>query len=116
VALKKIKQIKGHDNEYWKIVQINSNLVRGDAVITLSLYKDKATRDADVDAVIDSYQIDLGVDLLESTGKEDKVKNINLKQAYTISKAKAVAEEAKRGEEGETLNEDLAFFADAVAA
>jgi len=116
MALKKIKEKRGHNNEYWRIIQINSNLNREDAVVTFALYKDKATRDADVNAVVDQYQVDLGKDLLDKAATADKVKNINLKQAYTVFKKKAKDEEAKRPDlkEGEILDEELAWFNDVV--
>jgi len=116
MALEKIKQTKGFNAKYWRILQINSNLDRGDAVVTLGLYKDKATRTADSNAVVDQYQIDLGDDLLSAKGSVDTVRNINLGKAYTAFKKKAVDEEAKRGNlaDDESLDESLAFFSDAV--
>lgn len=110
MALKKQKTIKGYPAEYWRILQLSTNMDRGDAVITLGLYKDKATRDADSMAVIDSFQVDLGSELLSSTGNSDTVKNINLQQAYKILKSKATTESEKE----EDRNEGLAWFSDAV--
>ena len=58
MALKKAKTNKGYEAEYWRIIQVNCNADRNDAVATFALYKDKATRIADPTAVVDSYQID----------------------------------------------------------
>ena len=113
MAITKIKSIKGYNAEYWRISQLNSNFDRSDAVITLSLYKDKATRDLDSNATVDSLQYDLGTDFSnELYDGLDSVKNIKLQKAYKIFKDKAIAEAAK--DEGK--DESLAWFADAVDA
>lgn len=111
MALKKTKQIKGYQAEYWRIIQLNSNFDRWDAIITLALYKDKATRDADPQSVFEALQFDLGSDFAEDIydGQADKVKNIKLKEAYKIFHAKAEAEALK-----EEPDQSLVFFADAV--
>jgi len=118
MALEKIKKAKGFNAKYWRVLQINSNLDRGDAVVTLGLYKDKATRTADSSAVVDQYQIDLGDDLLSATGSKDTVKNINLSKAYKVFKNRAIAEKAKqdKGDGDETIDGSLAFFSDAIDA
>jgi len=107
----KSKTINGHINNYWRFLEIHSNANRDDAVCVFGLYKDKATRDADENAVIETVQFDLGSDLLSANGSNDTVKNINISKAYTILKSKATAEDAKTKDK----NEDLAFFADAVS-
>lgn len=111
MALQKTKIIKGFEASYWRIVQFSANFDRNDAVVTLSLYKDKATRDTDPNSVLESYQIDLGDELHGSipTGS-DTIKNLKLKEAYTVFKAKAQAE----AEKTEDKNEALAWFADAT--
>lgn len=111
MALKKIKQIKGYNAEYWRIVQLNTNFESKESVITLALYKDKATRDADPTAIVDTYQYNLGSDFTEDiyNGESDRVRNIKLKEAYKIFHAKAEAETLK-----EEPDQSLAFFADAV--
>jgi len=122
MALQKEKLVKNFACDYHRIVQLNMNFDRPDSVVTLSLYKDKESREADVTAVVDSFQIDLANDFIQSTGKEDKIKNINLSKAYEliverakVEQAKIDAYEAAEDKEGlENGDADLAFFADAV--
>jgi len=122
MALQKTKTIKGYDASYWRILQLNCNFDRPDAVVTFGLYKDKATRETDAGAIVDQYQIDLASDLLGDVyaNGEDTVKNIKLKEAYKVFKAKAIAEAAKEvpetPEAGEARDEALAWFADAEDA
>lgn len=42
--IKAIETPTGTSAEYWRIVQYNSNADRGDAVVTLACYKDRAAR------------------------------------------------------------------------
>ena len=111
MALIKKTQRKGFDCEYFRIIQVNCNADRKDAIATFALYKDKATRDEDANAVVDSYQIDLGEDFntkaLENGSMGDKMKA----SAYEVLKAKAVAEASKE----EEVDEKLSFFSDAVS-
>jgi hypothetical protein len=111
MALKKTKQIKGYQAEYWRIIQINSNFDSKDSIVTLALYKNKATRDTDPNAILETYQYNLGSDFSEDIydGEADKVKNIKLKEAYKIFHVKAQAETLKT----ELKDESLVFFADA---
>ena len=103
----KNKTVKGYVGSYWRIIQINCNFDRNDAVVTFGLYKDKETRNSDPSAVIDSYSIDLG-EMLNLSGN-DTVKNINISKAYITLKEKALEESQK-----EEKDDSLAFFADAV--
>lgn len=107
----KNKTIKGHINNYWRFLEIHSNMNRADAVCVFGLHKDKATRDANPNAVIETVQFNLGLDLLNATANNDTVKNINISKAYTALKNKATEEAAKPAEEQDG---DLAFFSDAV--
>ena len=54
MALIKKTNRKGFDCEYFRIIQVNCNADRKDAIATFALYKDKATRDGDANAVVDS--------------------------------------------------------------
>lgn len=113
MALNKIKTIKGVECSYWRILQLNQNYDRSDAVITLGLYKDKATREADPTAIMDQYQTDLAVDYHnDEFSGEDEMTNIDRSIAYSVLMTKAVAEAAKVEEKDEAL----AFFADATEA
>lgn len=105
MALQKTKQIKGYDTNYWRIIQLNSNFDRSDAVITLALYKDKATRTAEPGAILETIAFDLGEDFANDIydGRADKVRSIKLKEAYKILKIKS-----------QEVDSEMAFFADAV--
>jgi len=117
MALKKAKTNKGYEAEYWRIIQVNCNADRNDAVATFALYKDKATRIADPTAVVDSYQIDLGEEFNDKVLSDDsKVKDKIKKSAYEVLKAKAIIEDAKEEGEEVQIDEALAFFADAIEA
>lgn len=113
MAYQKNKIKKGFTSNYWRFLEIHSNMNRADAVCVFGLYKDKATRDADPDAVIETVQFNLGLELLNASANNDIVKNINIAKAYTALKNKATEEAAKPAEEQDG---DLAFFSDAVDA
>ena len=114
MAIQKTKTVKGIDCNYWRIVQLNQNYDRQDAVMTLALYVNKDTRDADpIGNVMDSYQTDLAInyhDKLYSNG-EDEMRNVDRKEAYRVFLAKAQAEAEKEDDKDEAL----AWFADAVS-
>lgn len=110
MALKKTKQIKGYSAEYWRVLEYHTNFNRSDAVVVLGLYKDKITRDADENAVLEIVQIDLGSDFHNTqVGNSDTLKNIKVSEIYKHLKSEAQAEVAK-----EEPNTTLVFFADAV--
>ena len=112
MALQKNKLTKGYEANYFRIIQYSANFDRNDAVITLALYKDKATRDADSNVVIESFTFDLGSGFHEvQNTKTDTVKNIKIAEAYKYLKNLAIAESLK-----EEKDENLAFFADAIDA
>jgi hypothetical protein len=48
VALKKVKQMAGYSYEYWKIFKISSDMNSGNTCVRLALYKDKDTRDINI--------------------------------------------------------------------
>lgn len=111
MALKKIKQLKtGFVAEYFRLLEIHINTNRNDAVCVFGLYKDKATRDADENAIIETIQFNLDSNILSASAGSDTVKNINISKAYLALKKRAVEEEAKEEEK----REELAFFSDAV--
>jgi len=117
MALKKAKTNKGYEAEYWRVIQVNCNADRNDAVATFALYKDKKTRDEDANAVVDSYQIDLGEDFNNNVLSDDTKIGDNVKKsAYEVLKAKAIIEDAKEEGEEVQIDEALAFFADAIEA
>ena len=117
MALKKAKTNKGYEAEYWRVIQVNCNADRNDAVATFALYKDKKTRDEDANAVVDSYQIDLGEDFNNNVLSDDtKIGDYVKKSAYEVLKAKAIIEDAKEEGEEVQIDEALAFFADAIEA
>ena len=110
MALQKTTTTKqGYSANYWRFLEIHSNVNRGDAVCVFGLYKDKATRDADPDAIVKTVQFNLNSELLNATAGNDTVKNINIAKAYASLKTRAAAEAAKE----ESKDEDLAFFSDA---
>lgn len=111
MGLKKIKTLNtGYQAEYFRLLEIHFNANRNDAVCVFALYKDKATRDADENAIIETVQFNLNSELLSAQGNTDTVKNINIAKAYTALKNIAAAE----AEKSEDKNEELAFFADAT--
>ena len=111
MGLIKKTQRKGFECEYFRVVQVNCNADRGDAVATFALYKDKKTRDEDATAVIDSYQTDLGADFNDKVlSSEIDTKDVVKKSAYEALMVKATAEDLKEEDKDETL----AFFKDAT--
>lgn len=115
MALQKNKTSRGHLCNYWRILQYSANFDRSDAVITFGLYKDAVTREADPNAVMESFTFDLGSGFhnLNYNNGQDTVKNIKLKEAYTFFKSLVVAEAAKPVEQ---QNTQLSFFSDAIDA
>jgi hypothetical protein len=115
MALKKAKQMtNGTTAEYWRIIQLNINWDRLDAVIDLAVYLTKAAREAGATPMY-SFQHALGAEFTELLfNGNDKVKNVNLNKAYSEFKAQAVVEAAKP--DSEEKNTALAWFADATDA
>lgn len=113
MAFQKEKTDKGFSGDYWRIVQLNCNFDRSDAVVTLAQYKDEATRDADATAVMQSVTFDLAEELLGATygNGADNMKSVSLKEAYKAIKKMATTEQAKiDNEDDDTGREDIAFF------
>ena len=116
MALQKSKTTQfGVPGDYWRILQLNCNYDRMDAVCTIGLYIDEASRNAD-NSPVDSFQVDLGGQFHNENYKdgEDAMKNISLKAAYKALKRMATDEAAKPDDPEVSKNDDLAFFADAV--
>lgn len=111
MALKKQKTKNGFTSEYWRVLEYHTNFNRNDAVIVLGLYKDKAMRDEDANAVVETAQFDLGEGFHSIQAGQDTLKNVKVSEIYKYLKSKAV-EEAKKEEK----DENLAFFADAIDA
>lgn len=112
MALQKTKATPfGIDGNYWRILQLNCNYDRIDAVCTVGLYIDEASRNAGNNPV-DSFQTDLATEFHDTNYKDgdDAMKNISLKEAYKALRKMATEEDSKT--EGKNVN--LAFFADAV--
>lgn len=113
MALQKTKTTHhGVDGDYWRILQLNCNYDRSDAVCTVVLYLNEAARNAG-NSPVDSFQIDLAVDYHDGqyVNGDDAMKNISLKEAYKTLKQMAV-DESTKPKDGQ--NADLAFFSDTV--
>lgn len=103
MALNKTKNVNGFDCGYWKIVNQRVSYVRQTTRIDIALYKDEATRNADVNSHV----------LVESITKPSVIQHRD--DAYTAIKESQPATEADvfqglAEEEGEEMN----WFADAV--
>lgn len=112
MALQKTKSTNmGVDGNYWRIVQLNMNYDRLDAVCTVACYKDETVRN-NGSQPLTQVQFDLSNSFHNDnyTNGEDTMKNISLKEAYKVLKSLAVTENAKE----ERKDEDLAFFSDAI--
>ena len=113
MALQKSKAtIYGMPGDYWRIVQLNCNYDRVDAVCTIALYIDEASRDAGNNP-LSHFKVDLAGQFHDGdyTDGDDVMKNISLKEAYKALKRMAVDEDAK-SDDGK--NAELAFFSDAL--
>lgn len=113
MALQKSKSTPmGVSGNYHRVLQLNCNYDRLDAVCTVGVYVDEAARIAG-STPMDSFQVDLAGQFHNENYKdgEDAMKNISLKEAYKALKALAVTEDAKPVD---VRNEALAFYADAV--
>ena len=114
MALQKAKTIKGFSCNYWRIIETNANFLRGDAIVTIALYKDQASRDLDQTAIVDTVAFDLGSDLNNSIySGSDKVKDIKIQKAYQILKQKAIEESQKTPDGVNPINTNLLWFSDA---
>ena len=114
MALQKTKTIKGFFCNYWRIIETNANFLRGDAVVTLALYKDQTARNEDQTAIIETISFDLGSDLNNSIySGSDKVKDIKVQKAYQILKQKAIEESQKTPDGVNHVNTNLLWFRDA---
>jgi len=99
MALIKTKTIKGYDYEYWIISDMTCNKKIGNTNITLSLYKDKATRDESIQN--DVMQIDVVI----------PVYTLDVAQMYTL--VKDAISELDTTEEVDERPVRIKFFADA---
>ena len=113
MALQKNKSTAmGVNGTYHRILQLNCNYDRVDAVCTVGTYVDEAAREAG-STPIDSFQIDLADQFHNGNYKdgEDVMKNISLKEAYKALKKMAV-DEAAKSDDDDSKRADLAFFSD----
>jgi len=114
MALQKTKTTAyGIDGNYWRIVQLNCNYDRIDAVCTIALYIDEAAYIAG-NSYIDSFQVDLAIEFHNGnyTDGDDIMKSISLKEAHKALK-KMATDENNKAEDDDTKRNDLAWFADA---
>ena len=114
MALQKIiSTAMGVEGDYHRVLQLNCNYDRMDAVCTVGVYVSAAARN-DGSTPIDSFQVDLSGQFHDENYKdgEDAMKNISRKEAYKALKAMAVAEAAKTKDE-DGKSEKLVFYADA---
>jgi len=96
MALKKdITNQHGMTCEYWRIIQLNQNYDRLDAVITIALYEHRAQRLIGLPFM--SYKFDIGCCYHddEYLNGNDIMRNITLKEGYRMLKQLAIAEQAK---------------------
>lgn len=82
MGLLKTTEHKGYDAEYWRITQIVIDTLNQTVSVSLSLYKDKATRDTNEHAIILNIGLELDTLLDAQPQVVDNVKNINLQEAY----------------------------------
>jgi len=70
MALLKNTPFKGYSATYWRIQNVNINLERtgtpSSAIVTLALYKDKASRDSDVNSHLMFINVSLFDDIKNS--------------------------------------------------
>lgn len=52
MALKKTQSYKGYTADYWRVTRVSCEYAHNQTQVIMALYKDKATRDADPDAVL----------------------------------------------------------------
>ncbi len=113
MAFQKIKVIFGFSPNYWRVTNINNDIDGGNVIVTLALYKDEATSNADQTAKLEQVRFQLGAnyETRVPTKGADNMKDVERASAYESTKALAIIEAAKPAEE---QNADLAFFSDAV--
>lgn len=102
----------GIEINYWRIIQLNVNYDRLDAVVTLAGYLSKEARD-NGSQPIETVQFDMSSMFHNAEFSGDEVvKNINLKEAYTT--IKSLAQKELESEDENERNEHIIFFADAT--
>ncbi len=113
MALRKDKYIDiDLSGDYHRILQLNCNYDRMDAVCTVGTYISQSSREGGGSPKL-TFQVDLAGEFHNKNYQdgEDVMKNISLKEAYKALKKMAVDEAAKPEDE---RRDDLAFYADAV--
>ena len=123
MAFSKIKQMStGNTGEYHRIVQLNCNYDRNDAVCTVQTYKDQIARDEGKATLGDDLKIDLKLNYHDEVMKgDDTSRNTVLATAYKVLKEMAQVEADKPDtvkESDNTVtnsdkNQSLAWWADA---
>ena len=64
MAYIKTKPFKGYSAKYWNITTVQDNKANGTTTVILSLFKDRATRNADPSATLETYYYTLpGIDI-----------------------------------------------------
>ena len=115
MALSKVKVTRfGVDANYHRVVQLNCNYDRLDAVCVIATYLNEAARLAN-ESPIESFKLDLSGQFHNAhyTDAEDAMKNISLKEAYKALKQMALDEASKPNDPDSPSNEELIFFSDA---
>lgn len=90
MALSKPKQLPSAVTiDYWRIIEINVNLLRSSAVVTLAGYISQSARDNGA-APLDAFSWDLGAAYIERLySGADEIRDISLSEAYTEFKLQA---------------------------
>ena len=106
MGLTKAKAIKGYSYEYWKITELRQNYRTGQTRIRLDLYKDKATREADVLDFVEGQSHFVTTSTLEHRD-----------EAYTeVVKSNLSDETDVAAGNAEKVGDEMNWFADAEEA
>lgn len=88
MALVKKTQFKGFDAEYFNIINLSWNKFAKQTVISIALYKDKATRDLDGYSFVREFSVTfagrLSVEECYAKLKEKKTPEVDLTQASDL--------------------------------
>ena len=103
MALIKETEVKGITCDYWKIINIKTNVLDNNTQVTLAVYPSSTVRDADDNNYQDMRQAFVdGVDKIRS-------------ELYVLVKAQEdLRDTGEVNEDGEPIMENINFFADAT--